>query len=208
MSIPVYDLPDFGFNQVSFDLIVPKSVNQMQGRRTESRIFGTAYWTAQYQLIPQAPVQAGRADAWIRRIQSQGAVFRAYDASRPRPVMAGLMPLAWAPTVTGISVNGRTIGIAGVGTDFQFTEGDYIAFRKSDLVVSLHSINSDAQANGAGSVSLSIEPPLDTQHFTIASTPIFEKPYCLMQPGDWQAAKPIFGVAPSFSAQEVFFYES
>lgn len=207
MTTPIFDMPELGFNQTDFDLIVPRSVNRMEGRRTESRLYGTPYWQASWQIVPLKPEQAGKADAWIRKVLARAGVFRAYDTSRPRPVEAGRSPLAWTPDLTSITNGGQTVGIPGVAANFQFREGDYVAFRMSELVVSLHSIAADVKASGAGIVSLTIDPAIDTQNFTTAAVPIFEKPYCLMQPTDWSATKPLFGTAPSLSAQEVFFYE-
>ena len=209
MSIPVYDLPALGFERISFDLIVPRSVNRMGGRRTEARRFGTPYWSASYQMIYQDERGTGQAEAWVRKLLTRGGVFKAYDLFRPRPVEAGDTPLTWTPHLTSITDGGQTASISGIGNDFQFREGDYVAFKMaSDLVVSLHSIAVDVKANGSGVVSLTIDPPLDTQHFTASgATPIFEKPYCLMQPFDWSAPKSWSSRNPSFSAQEVFFYE-
>ncbi len=124
----------------------------------------------------------------------------------PRPIEAGDTPVPWTPTLTTIT-DARTPVVSGVANNFQFREGDYVAFKESDLVVSLHSLSADAKANGSGVVTLSIDPALDTQHFTTAAVPIFEKPYCLMQPSDWTAVKSWSSRSPSFSAQEVFFYE-
>lgn len=203
----VFDLPALGFEQISFDLIVPRTVNRMEGRRTEARKFGTPYWQAEYRMGYQKERCVGKAEAWVRKLLTRGGVFKAYDLFRPRPVEAGDVPLTWTPDLTNISNGGRTVAVSGVANSFQFREGDYIAFRMSDLVVSLHSIAADVQANGAGAVSLTIDPPLDTQIFTAAAIPIFEKPYCLMQPFDWSAPKSWSSRNPSFSAQEVFFYE-
>lgn len=208
MTIPIFDMPALGFNQTDFDLVVPRSVNRMEGRRTESRLFGTPYWQGSWQIVPLTPAQAGKADAWIRKVLARGGVLKAYDTSRPRPVESGLTQLTWTPSLTSITSGGQTIGISDVAANFQFREGDYVAFRMSDLVVSLHSIAADAKANGVGVVSLIIDPALDTQHFTTSAVPIFEKPYCLMQPAEWKASKPVYGSTPSFSAQEVFFYEA
>lgn len=209
MSIQIFDLPDLGFEQASFDLIVPRNANQMEGRRTETRTFGTPYWRAEYRMIYLPDRAAGQADAWIRKVESRGGVFRAYDISRPRPIEFAATPLTWTPNLTSITNGGRTIGIAGVPGDAQFREGDYVAFKMaSDLVVSLHTITADAKANSSGIVSLTIDAALDTQHFTTAALPIFEKPYCLMQPFNWSGAKSWASRNPSFSAQEVFFYEA
>ena len=207
MAIPIFDLPSLGYNQTDFDLIVPRSVNRMEGRRTEARTFGTPYYVASYQIVPLAPERVGKADAWIRKVMSRNGVFRAYDVSRPRPVEAGLTPLTWTPDLISITNGGQTVAIAGVANNFQFREGDYVCFKMSDLVVSLHTTAEDVRSNGSGAVTLTIDPPLDTQHFTASAVPIFEKPYCLMQPFEWKATKPVFGTAPSFSAQEVFFYD-
>lgn len=208
MSIPVFNLPELGFEQVSFELIVPRSANRMEGRRTEARTFGTPYWQASYLLGRKTIQSRGQLDAWIRKVASRGGVFRAYDPSRPRPVEFLSAPLTWTPDLTSITNAGRTVGISGVPANAQFRDGDYVAFKMaSDLVVSLHTITADAKANSSGVVSLTIDAALDTQHFTTASLPIFEKPYCLMQPSDWSGAKSPSMQNPSFSAQEVFFYE-
>lgn len=203
----IFDLPSIGFEQVSFDLVVPRSASRMEGRRTETRLFGTPYWQAGFQAVFLDLVGYGKADAWIRKVMSRGGVFRAHDAFRPRPIEAGQVPLTWAPGISSITNAGRTMGITGVGASFRFREGDYVAVKRtsSDLLVSLHSIAADVQANGAGSVSLQIDPAIDTQHFTAAnSVPIFEKPYCLMQPADWSGAKSWQSRNPSFTGQEVF----
>lgn len=206
MSAAIFDLPSLGFEQVSFDLIVPRHVNRMQGRRTEARLHGTPYWQAEYRLGYQTAHGVGQSEAWIRKLLVRGGVFKAYDVFRPRPIEAGQTPLVWTPDLTSITDGGKTVALTGVGNDFQFREGDYVAFKESDLVVSLHSIAADAQADGSGGVTLSIDPFLDTQHFTTAAVPIFEKAYCLMQPGDWSLTKSWSSRNPSISAQEVFFY--
>jgi hypothetical protein len=211
MTTPVFDISLDRFNQVSFRLIVPKNSNRMQGRRTEARLFGTPYWRAEYQFTNLFFEESGRADAWLRKVDSRGGVFRAYDAHRPRPIRAGKTPLTWTPNLSSITNGGRTVAITGVGASFQFKEGDYVAFKRasSDLMVSLHSIAADANANGSGNVTLQLDPAIDTQHFTaVNSNPIFEKPYCLMQIEDYSSQKGLITAAPSFSAQEVFFYGS
>lgn len=207
MSIPVYDLPDLGFEQVSFDLIVSRAANRMLGRRTETLRRGTPYWQAEYRIGWQEERGMGQADAFMRRLTSRGGVFRAYDVFRQRPIEFAETPLTWTPDLTTIT-NPHAVVIADVASNAQFREGDYVAFRMSDLVVSLHSIEADVKASAGGVVTLSIDPALDTQHFTVAATPIFEKPYCLMQPSDWSATKSWSSRNPSFSAQEVFFYGS
>lgn len=206
MTIPIFDMPPLGFNQTDFDLIVPRSINRLGGRLTESVTFGAPYWTARYQIVPLTRQQAGVADAWVRKLLSRAGVFRAYDTSRPRPIEYHETPLNWSPTLFSI-VDPRTVNITTLPGYAQLRAGDYVAFKMSDLVVSLHSIAEDAQANGSGAVTLSIDPALDTDIFTTAAVPIFEKPYCLMQVTEWSATKPVFGPTPSFTATEVFFYE-
>lgn len=207
MSVPVFDLPDLGYEQVgAFNLIVPRSGNRMEGRRTEVRLFGTPYWQAEYRMAWLTERRFGQADAWIRKVESRGGVFRAHDVFRPRPIEFGATPLTWTPTLTSITNDGRTVLVSGVAANARFREGDYVAFRMSELVVSLHSVATDVAASAGGVVTLQIDAALDTQHFTTAALPIFEKPYCLMQPSDWSAAKSWSSRNPSFSAQEVFFH--
>ena len=207
MTNPVFTLPESGFEQVSFDLIVPRNANRMEGRRTETRLFGTPYWTAQYRFADLGYREFGQADAFIRKVTSRGGVFKAYDAFRPRPIEFAESPIAWTPGIVSI-VDPNTVIVDDVPNGAQFREGDYVAFIMSNLVVSLHSIASDALANGSGTVTLSIDAALDTQNFTTAAVPVFEKPYCLMQPTNWTAAKSWGSRSPEFSAEEVFFYET
>lgn len=207
MTAPAIDsLPDIEFEQISFDLIVPGRVNQMQGRRTEKRVHGTPYWRASYQAGWQYESGIGKAEAFIRRVLSRGRVFRAHDLLRPRPIEFAGTPLTWSPSIVSIT-DAHTVVVAGVPNLAQFREGDYVEFAMVPLVVSLHSIAADVQANGAGQVTLSIDPALDLQHFTDDAVPNFEKPSCIMQPFDWQNAKSWQSRNPSWSAQEVFFYE-
>lgn len=206
MTAPVFDLPDIGFDQVSFDLIVPRDGNRMEGRRTETRLYGTPYWSAQYQFSYQDERGVGIAEAFMRKLTSRSGVFRAYDAFRPRPIEFATTPIAWTPNIVSI-IDPNTVIVEGVPNNAQFRAGDYVGFIMSSLVVSLHSIASDALANGSGAVTLSIDAALDTQNFTTAAMPLFEKPYCLMQPANWSGPKSWQSRQPSFTAEEIFFYD-
>lgn len=218
----VIDLPAIrGWKQCAFDPIRPAFVSQMQGRRTERIATGTPYWVASYESVHLTYEDFGKVDAF-RMLADAGAVFKAYDPMRMRPIAydkhdgrplsgtkAGGGAFDGTATLSGV-INATQIVVSGLPVGFKVLPGDYLSIQKSALVVSLHRVVSAAQANGFGVLTVSILHPLDTQHFTSGQTVHFEKPYCLMQvdPSSWSLPKPAIGERSiSFSAQEVFFYD-
>lgn len=219
--VTIVGLPDISdWEMIEFEPIVPKRLNRSIGRRTEGVIYGTPYWTATYRPVFLLPRDIGKMDSFKMKV-GDGAVFKAHDTFRPRPMAHdgdSRAPLSGTRAVGG-SFDGtatlqeitdsRTVVISGLPASFQFTDGDYINFVESEEVVSLHRIVSDVQANGSGVATLPIKYGLDTEHFTTAATVNLEKPYCLMQidAGTWEGKKSLSDRRPTFSATEVFFYQ-
>lgn len=203
-------LPSLPWREFELKPIDPASVNRMVGRRTERRAFGTPYWVARCHSDFLEPHQYGEADAFEMLSSSRGALVLAHDVFRPRPIEAGQAPLSWTPNLGSITNGGRTVTVSGVGPGFQFRRGDYVEFRMSALVRSLHRIVADAQANGSGTVTLSIMFALDTQHFSTQAAVSFEKPSTVMMidPGSFSAPKGWGSRQVSFSMTEVFHYEA
>ncbi|NMG39881.1 hypothetical protein GRZ55_11565 [Chelativorans sp. ZYF759] len=217
MSIEILDLPCVGLETLRFDPIVPKSVNRMIGRRTEGRRYGTPYWVAEYLSPSQKLGSFGEVDAFLARLES-GAVFRACDTSRQRPIAYAGAPLSGTRAGGGAFdgrghlsaiANPHTITVQQLPAAFQLRPGDAVELRMSALVTSLHRITAEAQANGSGTVTLAVHPAIDTQNITAGGTlrARFERPSCIMQLAGFEAPRRRGGRSQSFSAQEVFFYE-
>jgi len=209
-------LPAVGWKECTFDPVQPRSINRMEGRRTESQIFGTPYWRASYQATWLDKAKFGLIDAFMMQAGDDGETFLGYDVFRPRPTaMDTGNPLsgtkAGGGAFNGSAVlqtitNSRTVIISGLPAGFILSPGDYIEFRMSALARSLHRIIAPAVANSSGVVTLSIRHGLDTQNFTTASVVNFEKPSCTMQidPDSYSGAKSWSNREPSFTATEVF----
>ncbi|TPL06690.1 hypothetical protein [Mesorhizobium sp. B2-4-11] len=218
MANPI-NLPAVEWTECSFDPMRPRATDRMEGRRTEGQSVGTPWWTANYKPGWLEPANIGLLDAFMMQAGDDGETFLGYDVFRPRPILMDTgAPLsgtkagggAFNGTATLNSItNSRTVVIGGLPAGFQFSPGDYIEFRMTALMRSLHRIMAPATANGSGIVTLSIKYGLDTQNFTTSSVVNFEKASCVMQidPGSYSGTKSWESRSPSFSATEVFIYE-
>lgn len=217
MAAPI-NLPDIeGWEEVSFDPVVPRSAERIEGRRTEMQRYGTPYWTGTWNTGHLSLIDFGRMDAFMMRAGDDGETFRGYDAFRPRPILMDTGSPLSGVKAGGGAFNGtatlqaildsRRITVAGLPAAFKLAQGDYVELRMSATLVSLHRVAADATASATGVVTLQIRHWLDLQHFTLASVVNFEKPACLMQidPGSYSAPKSNRTRRASFSAAEVFF---
>lgn len=211
----ILDLPCVGIHTDRFDPVRPSSLNRMEGRRTERRSFGTAYWHADY-TAPSGRLPAmGEMDSFLMALEN-GAVFRAYDTSRQRPIAYAGAPLSGSRAGGGAFdgtaaldqiVDARTVVVSTLPAGFQLRAGDYLGIEKSASEVSLHRVTADVAANGSGEATIAILHPLDTGIFTTADTVRLEGPFCLMQCTGFSAGRRRMDRQIAFSAEEVFFYE-
>ncbi len=208
-------LPDVIYSQVDFDPVRIRNSNQMEGRRTETEISGTPYWTGRFSAEKLTTREAALFDAFAMDALD-GDVIAGYDAHRPRPIAyQGSQPLSGVKAGGG-AFNGdavlqsigdsRTITVSGLPAGFQLSRGDYVEIRKSVLKRSLHLIRADAVANAGGIVTLSIRFGLDLQNFTLPCTAHFEKAACIMEidAGSYSLPKSWPNYTASFSLTEVF----
>lgn len=217
MADPI-NLPDIiGWRQISFDPVRPRNTDRMEGRRTEADSFGTPYWVMSADPGWLEPLDFGKMDAFMMSAGDDGETFLGYDIFRPRPirmdtgvplsgtVAGGGGPFTGQGTLDTIT-DSRTVVVGGLPAGFLLSAGDYIEFRMTAFLRSLHRIVADATADGTGVVTLSIKYGLDTQHFTTAAVVNFEKAACVMQidAGSYSGAKSWQNRSPSFSATEVF----
>lgn len=195
-----------GWEDVSFDPVQPRNMNRMEGRFTEGQTFGIAYWNGVWTAGYLSPRDYGLIDAFIMEAGDQDVVFRGYDVFRPRPIAHDSGRPLTTPTATITARTSQSLTLSGLPSQFIFRRGDYIEVRKSDTLISLHRVIRDAQANGAGVVTVQIRYNLDLQNFELPLTANLEKPSCLMQltPG-FTGAKSWNSRSPSISGTEVFF---
>jgi hypothetical protein len=215
MPATIVSLPDVIYSQANMRPVRPGDVNQMEGRRTESRVFGAPYWTLQLTAEKLTTGEAALFDAFEMDAED-GCLIAAHDPHRPRPIAyQGSQPLSGVKAGGGAFdgdavlqsiTDPLTIVVSGLPAGFVLSPGDYVEVRKSEYVRSLHRIRSGAVANGAGVVTLSIRFFLDTQAFTVPCAVRFEKPTCLMtiDKGSLSAVRTWPNYNASFSATEVF----
>jgi hypothetical protein len=215
MPAIIIPLPNVIYSQSSMRPVRPGDVNQMEGRRTESHVFGTPYWTLQLTAEKLTTTEAALLDAFEMDAED-GCLLAAHDPHRPRPIAyQGGQPLSGVKAGGG-AFNGDavlesitdplTIVVNGLPAGFILSPGDYVEVRKSPYVRSLHRIHIAAVASGAGVVTLSIRFFLDTQAFTLPCMVRFEKPTCLMtiDKGSFSSVKTWPNYNASFAATEVF----
>lgn len=215
MADPI-SLPSVGWKECTFDPVQPRSINRMEGRRTESQKFGTPYWTANYQATWLDKAKFGLMDAFMMQAGDDGETFLGYDVFRPRPIaMDTGSPLSGTKAAGGAfngdaylqAITGTTqLNVGGLPAGFILSPGDYVELRMAPLLRSLHRVIAAATSDSGGFVTLEVRHPIDRDHFTSSATVHFEKPSCTMQidAGSYSGAKSWDSREPSFSATEVF----
>lgn len=218
MAATIISLPGVIYSQSVMRPVRPSSVDRMEGRKTESLVSGTPYWTLQLTADKLTTAEVGLLDAFEMDAED-GCLIAAYDPHRPRPIAYGAQPLSGVRAGGGAFVgdaalqtinNPNTIVVSGLPAGFKLSAGDYLEVRKSPYERSLHRIRDAATANSVGVVTLSIRFYLDTQVFTVGNTVRFEKPTCLMEidKGSFSSPKSWPNYSASFSATEMFPYAS
>lgn len=215
MADPI-SLPAVGWRECTFDPVQPRSINRMEGRRTESQSFGTPYWRANYQATWLDKAKFGLMDAFMMQAGDDGETFLGYDVFRPRPIaMDTGSPLSGTKAAGGAfngdaylqAITGTTqLNVGGLPAGFILSPGDYVELRMAPLLRSLHRVRLPATSTSGGFVTLEVRFPVDRDHFTSSATVHFEKPSCTMQidPDSYSGAKSWDNREPSFSATEVF----
>lgn len=207
--VDIVELPSVPFSQCEFDPVRPSSSERMEGRRVEGQSFGTPYWGAKYKTDFLTREQSGIMSAFRTLCGDDGGVFRAYDVDRQRPLRyLGGFPVGFNGSGSVRSfLNTTSADIESLFSGFELCPGDYIEFRMSALVRSLHVITKPAIANAAGRMTVEFKYPIDLQHFKLPCTVHFEQASCLMQidPGSWSAPKSMADRSVSFTATEMFY---
>ena len=208
MADPVA-FPNIGITMLDFDLVDPVNIARMEGRRTEEEYAYEPHWRASFSLPPVNNDNIGA----LRVFLTSRGTFLAHDYSRPRPLSYDDgTPLSGTRAIGGAFSGDAVINslsdrlapvIQGLPEDFAFTAGDYIEFRISAKIRSLHRIAVDAVGNDSGIVTLTLQTPVP-QEFTTSHTAHLEKPSCVMKVEKRSTPLTPVNSTFSFEAVEVF----
>lgn len=205
-------LPSFiDFTEFKMRIVDPKDTSMLEGRRTESASFSTAYWTVtEVRTNYLEPDQIDELEAFFFQAQRGGATFVCPDFFHLRPRFYGNTPLTFGVPVGSGTVfslpTTRQATITGLLPSFVIKRGDLVEFRKSTLAKSLHKIVADVTAGIGGTAVINFEPPLNTTVFNTAnSVAVFERPSCVMMLTDWDIPRAHGQRYATFSAMEAFF---
>jgi hypothetical protein len=209
--VAVVNLPSVPFSQCEFDPIRPSSTERMDGRRVEAQSTGTPYWVAKYRTDFLDREQAGLMTAFQMKCSDNGGFFLGYDIDRQKPLKyLGGFPAGFAGLANVRSfISSVSAELQDLPAGFQLVEGDYLEFRRSTFVRSLHRILAATTASAAGRATVQFSYPVDLQHFVVPCVVNFYQASCLMQidAGSWSAPRSMADRNVSFSATEMFYYE-
>lgn len=163
-----------------------------------------ARWACAVQYPPMQRAEAAAIQAFLVKLRGQAGRFYIGDASAitPRGTATGT-PLVNGASQTGgqLITDGWSNGVTGI-----LKAGDYLSFDTS-VGRELKLVTADANSDGSGNATFSIEPPLrnspaDNAAITVSS------PTCIMMLADpaveWDTDEALFyGV--EFAAEEAFY---
>lgn len=210
------DFPDLPYEEFDIQPIDTRFTSPMEDRANETARFGTPFWRLFRAMTGKLTYgETDTADAFFQSASKGGTWFLCHDVYRPRPRAYGATPLSGTKAgggafdgtaVLAAVTNSQTINVSGLPAGFMINKSALVEIRKSDFVRSLHRVMVAATANGAGTVTLSIEFPLATGVFTTGNSIVnFERPSCLMQLGtDFSLPKSQSNRRASFTAMEGF----
>lgn len=142
---------------------------------------GAPLWTVDFSVKPLTEAEAGPWKATLLRLAGQLNQFELWDVRRPVPLgtMRGSMTLAVGASAgaTALSV---TAGAGQAGTTL--LAGDLLQLG-SGATQQVVMVMADATANGSGTISLTVQPPLRTSHSNGAAV-TWEKPKALFRRED------------------------
>lgn len=208
VTFPVLPIKD-----IDFDLAHLIDEARMEGRRTESAIFGQSYWKMSAETPFLTAEQRDDARAFFEEAMLPGNYFLGHNFFNERPRAYGQTPLSGTKAVGGAfdgtgDVDNLTssteIDISGLPEDFEINKGCFVEVRMSTFVRSLHRVRTAVIAGTDGSATIELVNPLDTQTFTDAATVNFEKAACVMRLTGFKLPEGWFSRSVSFEAEEAF----
>lgn len=201
----VYNIPNIGFEEFVLNPVVRSEVSNMEGRLNEVADFGEPYWTLSAKTGFLELKEIGELEVFFMNTSKGNNTFLAHNIHQPRPAVYSEPLTDGVGSITNIT-DKRQITIAGLQADLELNIGDYVEFKMSNTLRSLHRITQSVTLSGAGAGIINFEYPLNTDVFTTASEVIFEKPSCLLKlEGNPSIPKSWSGREASFSAKEYFY---
>lgn len=139
---------------------------------------GAPLWTAEFTVAPMRESRAGAWKALMLSLAGRLNQLQLWDTRRPAPIgtMRGAMTLASAAAAgaTTLSVT------AGAGQASKtLVRGDYLQLG-SGATQQVVMVMEDSTANGAGTISLTVQPPLRNAH-SLAAGVTWDRPKALFR---------------------------
>ena len=176
-----FALPENSFISSTFGLESnTQTFESPLSRNTQVLELTGARWTAQYNVSNKTPALAGQWISFLTKLKGQANSFYGYDPKRVTAQgNAGGTPLVNGASQTGNSLitDGWTNSITGI-----LKAGDMIAF-DTTAGRELKMITADANSDGSGNCTLSIEPAIRVSPANNA-TVIVATPTCIMRLSD------------------------
>jgi hypothetical protein len=205
------DMPPCRISALStFDLQHGVAISQAGGS-VQAMELAPAIWKASFTTEPLSAKQRAQVQAWWATLKGGVGTFFAWDCFRAWPQAYGNscigMPRAGGGTFDGLcqitANNTTTVNLATLPAGFIFTDGDMLELvRQGTNKISLHNITEDAVASGAGTVTVSIEPPALSDTAVPNSFVRLVKARCVMvpKPGSFSAPAGLGRGAAQFEA--------
>lgn len=139
---------------------------------------GAPLWAADFAVVPMHEAGAGLWKAAMLKLQGQVNQFEMWDPRRPVPLgtMRGTMTLG-----AGAAKGATSLAIAaGVGqAGATLLQGDLLQFG-TGTTQQVVMVMEDATADGAGDISVTVQPPLRNA-FSLGAAVTWEKPKALFR---------------------------
>lgn len=182
--------------QSSFDLVRSVQTTALRGGGAVSIDYAPARWVATL----KTPARLDRSSidpirALIQRLRGglerifMHDFLRAYPSAYPNG-FAGLLKAgggAFDGTADVTARNASTIALAGLPAAFSLHEGDMVGLVEGSTY-GLFQLVGDTTADGSGVATVTVEPHIPLNVFTVAAVANFAKPACIMVLVDQQRA--------------------
>lgn len=154
-------------------------------------------WVGTFITVPIIASQRAAWQAWALSLRDGQNLFSAYHPLRQFPLAYGSGALAltragggtWDGTATLAAVTTNTIGVTNLPANYAATVGDMISIPMASAQRSLHMIIEAATGDGAGALTVTVEPFIRSGAQIAATTVQLVRARCLMvlKPATFQA---------------------
>ena len=139
-----------------------QELSRTAGGRTQAKDLGSALWRASFTTAPARHTDAAAIEAALISLNGSIGSFLAYDVRRPYPVAhrdGNFADTAFISAVTAFDAFFLRVG--GLPDGFKLSPGDYLGFSYGPQPSrALHIVTAGGTAGPAGTIELSVSPPL------------------------------------------------